>query len=43
MATQPKKKAKANAKTTITRIISLVLAALLLGGILMAAVFANVY
>ena len=43
MATQSKKKAKANAKTTITRIISLVLAVLLLGGILMAAVFANVY
>ena len=41
MSAQTKK--KPNAKTTLTRIIALVLAVLLLGGILMAAVFANVY
>ena len=35
-------KRKANAKTTMTRIISLVLAALLLGSVLLAAVLSNI-
>lgn len=41
MPTQTKKKPQA--KATITRVIALVLAVLLLGSVLFAAVFSNIY
>lgn len=41
MPSTPKK--KQNTKTTLTRVIALVLAVLLLGSVLVAAVLANVY
>ena len=36
-------KGKANRKMTATRIISLVLAVLMLGSVLLAALFSNIY